>query len=97
MSVDSIDHLAQAKDLSLSQYENSEILNVLLESWVQPIQQYEDDLISFMNANGINTGSGEMLDVIGYWFGLERELRLDGEFRSAILTRVLIAEMDDQV
>lgn len=92
--VETIDHIAQSKDLMLSQFENKPTINALLDSWLTPLQNMEDDLIAFMNANGINTGSGEMLDIIGTWFGLTRDSRTDPEFRAAILSRALLSRMD---
>lgn len=88
------DQTEEAKDLLLSEYNNSPTLQALLESWVHPCQDFEQSLIDFVNGNGISVATGTMLDTIATWFGLERELRTDAELRTAILARAILSGMD---
>lgn len=92
--VERVDHKAQAEELLLSQFENAETMKALVMSWLTPLQNLEDDLLEFMANNGVITAYGEMLDIIGSWMGVERQGRLDEEYRTAILGRAILEGMD---
>ena len=66
----------------------------LIKSWLTPVQDLEDNLIDFMDNNGITNAYGEMLDIIGSWMGVERQGRFDEEYRTAILGRAILEGMD---
>lgn len=92
--IERIDHKAQALELMLSQFENSPNKTALLLSWLSPIQQMEDDLHAFMEGSGVDDGEGRVLDIIGSWMGVERQGRLDSDYRTAILGRAITEGMD---
>lgn len=81
-----IDHIAQADELMLSQFEGSTNIMGLIKSWLSPVQKIEDDLEAFINSNGISTAKGEMLDIIGSWMGVDRGSKSDAQYKQAILT-----------
>lgn len=92
--IERIDHKAQAEELMLSQFEDSPNIMALVKSWLTPLQGLEDTLLDFIEGNGITNATGEMLDIIGSWMGVERQGRLDNEYRTAILGRAIIEGMD---
>lgn len=81
----SIDHIAQAEELLLSQFEGSVNIVGLLKSWLSPVQKLEDDLQAFMSSSGVSTATGVMLDIIGSWMGVVRGSKTDDQYRQAIL------------
>lgn len=89
-----VNHTEFAKSLMLSQFNSSKDLHSLLASWMGPLDEIEQGLIDFLNGNGVTNAVGEMLDVIGSWVGVDRDLRSDAEYRQAILGKVLLETMD---
>lgn len=92
--VERINHKDEAIELLLSQYSDSDNVQLLLESWLTPVQDLEDSLIEFMDHNGITTAYGSMLDVIGGWFGVDRLGREDNEYRTELLGQSVLEKVD---
>ena len=94
MTVERIDHIAQAHDLMLFQHEGKETTTAILDSWINPIQSMEDSLLDMMSNSGITNAQGEMLNIIGGWMGVDRNGRADPEYRTAILGQAAIINAD---
>lgn len=92
--VTQVNHTKVAQSLMLSQFKNAEDLHSLLASWTGPLDEIEQALIDFLNGNGVTNAVGTMLDIIGSWVGVDRDLRNDTEYRQAILGKVLLETMD---
>lgn len=92
--IERIDHKDDAINLLLSQYSDSPLVQMLLESWLTPVQELEDSLIDFINNNGISNATGAMLDILGEWLGVPRKGRPDSEYRTAILGRSVLEGVD---
>ncbi len=86
-TLERVDYKALASELMLSQFDESPIVEGIIRSWAEPIQQLEDALLEFTANNGITNATGVMLDIIGSWMGVARQGRLDEQYRTAILGR----------
>ena len=89
-----VDHQEEGAALMLSQFQNNPDLMALLASWLGPLNDLEQTLLDWSEANGVTTATGDFLDTIGSWLGVERVHRLDEEYRQAILAEGLLEDMD---
>jgi hypothetical protein len=94
MTVERIDHIAQAHDLILFQHEGKETTTAILDSWINPVQSMEDSLLDMMSNSGITNAQGEMLNIIGGWMGVDRNGMADPEYRTEILGQAAIINAD---
>ena len=93
-NLERIDHKEIAKGLLLAQFSDSPVITGVVESWAEAIQQIEDAIIAFTEKNGVSNATGDTLDIIGSWMGVERQGRLDTAYRTAILGRANSEGMD---
>lgn len=79
-----------AKSLLLPQFKNSNNINVIVGSLIEPAQETIDLVNQFPSAYDLRTAEGVQLDAIGKLLNVEREGGTDDVYRKRIKARVLI-------
>lgn len=82
------DQVSEGVGRLISQWKDKEVVQGLVASYLQEIQELEGVWFQLLNERGIFTAVGVQLDVIGTYVGENRENRNDEEYRQAILNRV---------
>lgn len=83
-------HVAQAQNLLLEQFKNSDLLHALLESWTAQVQITEDLIAPLVVARDVDVATGATLDSLGEAVGAERSGLADGVYRLLIKAKVLV-------
>lgn len=86
-----IDYVEDAKSLLPSQWEDSTRVQGLLESYMLPVQDIEDQLLDIRSGFNANTAVGVQLDIIGGLRGISRLGRGDSQYRQAILSYISVS------
>jgi hypothetical protein len=74
----------------LSQFKNKPNIKALLLSSLKVLQDTQDSLIDYSEANNLATGTGVILDIIGKIVGERRAGRLDPSYRESLYNRIVI-------
>lgn len=83
-----LDHVTEGLAMLPSQWENSPRVRALLESWLRPLNTFEDNLIDVRDGFNLLTAVGNQLDIIGAYFAIGRLGRSDDDYRAAILASI---------
>lgn len=88
-----IDHLKQAKEQVISQYENSIKLNSYIGAIVIQDEELESVVFDLLDKRHLDVAVGEQLDVIGRKIGISRTIAgailFDAEFKLYIRMKIL--------
>jgi len=87
-------HLEQGSERLLWQWRNSPNLKGLLQSYMESVQEVETTLFQMLNARGLDTATGEQLDILGKIIGEPRTGRSDEVYREALKQRVVVNNAD---
>lgn len=83
-------HVQAAQDRLVEQYKESVKFNDLIESFVLPVQEIEDQIDDVYRLRSINTAEGVQLDGIGSIVGQLRSGQSDTDYRASILAQIEI-------
>lgn len=89
VSMDRInDYVSSGKNLILSQYRNSNVLNIYLESLLKQVQELEDVIYDVYLHMPLEFMYGVQLDRVGLSYGLLRNGLDDISFKTRIITQI---------
>jgi len=86
VDITQLDHVEEGLSQLPSQWENSPRVRGLLESWLRPLNTFEENLIGVRDGFNMYTAIGAQLDIIGTYFSVYRLGRSDTDYRNAILS-----------
>jgi len=81
-----LDHVTEGLLQLPSQWENSSKVRGLLESWLTPLNTFEENLVGVRDGFNINTAIGNQLDIIGTYFDIGRGGLSDDDYRARLLS-----------
>lgn len=85
VDVTKIDHVQEGLSLLPSTWDNTPVIRGVLEAWLTPLNQTEQDALDVRDGFNVRSAIGYQLDIIGAYFNESRKGRTDNEYRSAIL------------
>lgn len=77
-------------DLLTSQFKDKDTINKFLSVFLSEMQNTESGFFQLLNERGIGLAYGDRLDQIGGVIGESRKGRTDGEYKRAILDKVIV-------
>lgn len=89
-----IDHAELGAERLLHQWKDSPKVQGLFKSFLEQSDLLEDIFLQILDDRGIHQAVGIQLDVIGELFGVQREGRVDTQYRPAILQKISVIETD---
>jgi hypothetical protein len=88
------DQVQQGKDRLVTQWNDKEVVQGLLKSYMENVQTVEDIYQQLLDERSVFTAIGEQLNVVGLLVGEARGGKDDSAYREAILNRVAINTSD---
>lgn len=83
-------HVADAQARLVEQFKEQPRLLALIEAWVEPLQDIEEQLSLLLHYRTLDASVGQQLDNLGAIVGQAREGRTDDEYRLWIAARRLV-------
>ena len=80
-----LDHVTEGLAQLPSQWGDKPVVRGILEAWLTPLNESEQNLIDVRDGFNINTAVGFSLDIAGDYFDETRQGRTDDEYRSALI------------
>lgn len=86
----SLEHIAQARALLITQFKGSASLGALLDSYIQQVQLLENAAFDVLNSRTVESASDAQLDLLGKLVGQPRNGMEDKDYRLCINARIAI-------